>query len=88
MRWRRRGPRPEPKGPQTWVVNGLYHVTTPAHVKARGVNHRHAGIEQLREDHTPCIVIEPYVIAMAESDATGVPAPATSPARMRLSPTA
>ena len=34
---------------------------------------RGAVIEQLREDHTPCIVIEPYVIAMAESDATGVP---------------
>ena len=41
MRWRRRGPRPEPKGPQTWVVNGLYHVTTPAHVKARGVRMMH-----------------------------------------------
>ena len=41
MRWRRRGPRPEPKGPQTWVVNGLYHVTAPAHVKARGVRMMH-----------------------------------------------
>ena len=46
MRWRRRGPRPEPKGPQTWVVNGLYHVTTPAHVKARGVRMTHG----LRDD--------------------------------------
>lgn len=34
---------------------------------------RRAVIEQLRDQHTPCIVIEPYVIAMAESDATGVP---------------
>lgn len=41
MRWRRRGPKPEPKGPQTWVVNGLYHVTAPAHVKARGVRMMH-----------------------------------------------
>lgn len=30
-------------------------------------------IEQLRANHTPCIVIEPYVIAMADSDATGTP---------------
>jgi len=34
---------------------------------------RGAVIEQLREDHSQVIVIEPYVIAMAESDATGVP---------------
>lgn len=34
---------------------------------------RGAVIEQLRDSHTPCIVIEPYVIAMSESDATGVP---------------
>lgn len=34
---------------------------------------RCAVIEQLRDSHTPCIVIEPYVIAMSESDATGVP---------------
>ena len=41
MGWRRRGPKPEPKGPQTWVVNGSYHVTAPAHVKARGVRMMH-----------------------------------------------
>lgn len=46
MAWRRRGPRPAPKGPQTWVVNGLYHVTAPAHVKARGVRMMH----ELRDD--------------------------------------
>ena len=34
---------------------------------------RGAVIEQLRDDHSQVIVIEPYVIAMAESDATGVP---------------
>ena len=38
---RRRGLRPEPKGPQTWLVNGSYHVTAPAHVKARGVRMMH-----------------------------------------------
>ena len=41
MARRRRGPRPTPKGPQTWVVNGLYHVTAPAHVKARDVRMMH-----------------------------------------------
>ena len=43
---RRHGPRPAPKGPQTWLVNGLYHVTAPAHVKARGVRMMHG----LRDD--------------------------------------
>ena len=46
MGWRRRGPKPEPKGTQTWVVNGSYHVTAPAHVKARCVRMMHG----LRDD--------------------------------------
>ena len=41
MARRRRGHRPAPKGPQTWLVNGSYHVTAPAHVKARGVRMMH-----------------------------------------------
>ena len=41
MARRRRGPRLAPKGPQTWLVNGSYHVTAPAHVKARGVRMMH-----------------------------------------------
>ena len=41
MARRRRGPRPAPKGLQTWLVNGSYHVTAPAHVKARGVRMMH-----------------------------------------------
>ena len=46
MARRRRGPRPSPKGLQTWLVNGSYHVTAPAHVKARGVRMMHG----LRDD--------------------------------------
>ena len=41
MARRRRGHRPAPKGLQTWLVNGSYHVTAPAHVKARGVRMMH-----------------------------------------------
>ena len=64
MGWRRRGPRPAPKGPQTWLVNGLYHVTAPAHVKARGVRMMHG----LNDDDQ---VVK--LTAIKQDEATGRP---------------